>query len=241
MQTVVGAWPITEERLLDYVLKAAREAKARTTWTEPDERYEAALGDLVRSVVRPGEVHSLISRWVAELDEPAAAADLAAKLVQLTLPGVPDVYQGCDAVSRSLVDPDNRRSVDYAARRERLRMLDEGDVARDLGDRKLLVTSRVLRLRRERPDLFGASSGYGRLDTGTSHALAYLRGDDLLTIVTRWPLTLTLQGGWAGSGLRLPAGRWHDVLTDREPLSADVLYADLFADLPVALLAREAP
>ena len=138
MQTVVGAWPITEERLLDYVLKAAREAKAQTTWTAPDERYEAALGDLVRSVVRPGELHSLISRWVADLDEPAAANDLAAKLVQLTLPGVPDVYQGCDAVSRSLVDPDNRRPVDYAARRERLRMLDDGDAARDLGDRKLL-------------------------------------------------------------------------------------------------------
>jgi (1->4)-alpha-D-glucan 1-alpha-D-glucosylmutase len=241
MQTAVGAWPITEERLLRYVEKAAREAKAKTTWAEPDEGYETALADLARAVLEPGRLHDLLSRWTGDLDDAAGAADLAAKLMQLTLPGVPDVYQGCEAVSRSLVDPDNRRPVDYAARRDRLRAMDEGDRATDLADRKLLVTSRVLRLRRRRPDLFGKSAGYGRLDTGTPHALAFMRGNDLLTIVTRWPRTLERRGGWAEERLTLPPGRWRDLLCDIDGdiVGDDVSYAVLFADLPVALLVRE--
>jgi (1->4)-alpha-D-glucan 1-alpha-D-glucosylmutase len=240
MQTLVGAWPITEDRLLGYVEKAAREAKARTTWTEPDAEYEAALAELARVVLRPGQVHDLVWRWAADLDEPAGVADVSAKLIQLTLPGVPDVYQGSDAVSRSLVDPDNRRPVDYSVRRERLRVMDEGDAPTDLADRKLLITSRVLRLRRERPDLFDASAGYRRLDTGTPHALAFMRGDSLATIATRWPRTLQRLGGWGGEGLRLRSGRWRDALTGREFAGDGVAFADVFADLPVALLMRTA-
>jgi (1->4)-alpha-D-glucan 1-alpha-D-glucosylmutase len=239
MQTLVGAWPITEDRLLGYVEKAAREAKARTTWTEPDAEYEAALAELARAVLSPGQVHDLVWRWAADLDEPAGVADLAAKLIQLTVPGVPDVYQGLDAVSRSLVDPDNRRPVDYSLRRERLRVMDEGDAPRDLADRKLFVTSRVLRLRLERPDLFDASAGYRRLDASTPHALAFMRGDSLATVVTRWPRTLQRHGGWGGETLDLPPGRWRDALTSREFAGDGIAFADLFADLPVALLARD--
>jgi (1->4)-alpha-D-glucan 1-alpha-D-glucosylmutase len=238
MQTLLGAWPITAERLLAYVEKAAREAKARTTWTEPDVGYEAAFANLAREVLEPGQVHDLVWRWTADLDDPACATDLAAKLMQLTLPGVPDVYQGCDAVSRSLVDPDNRRPVDYARRRERLRLLDEGDAPTDLDDRKLAVTSGVLRLRRERPDLFDASADYRRLDTGTPHALAFMRGDDLATVVTRWPSALGRSGGWAGEKLRLPAAGWQDILTGREIAGDSIAFADLFAELPVALPMR---
>jgi (1->4)-alpha-D-glucan 1-alpha-D-glucosylmutase len=242
MQTAVGAWPVTEERLLRYIEKATREAKAKTTWAEPDEGYGAAVADLARAALEPGPLHDLLSRWTGDLDDAAGAADLAAKLMQLTLPGVPDVYQGCDAVSRSLVDPDNRRPVDYSARRDRLRAIDEGDPVTDLADRKLLVTSRVLRLRRRRPALFGESAGYRRLDTGTPHALAFMRGDDALTAVTRWPWTLERRGGWADERLTLPPGRWRDLLSDREgDIDGDDLsYAVLFADLPVALLIREA-
>jgi (1->4)-alpha-D-glucan 1-alpha-D-glucosylmutase len=150
------------------------------------------------------------------------------------------VYQGCDAVSRSLVDPDNRRPVDYALRRERLRLLDEGDAARNLADRKLRMTSRVLRFRRRRPDLFDASAPYRRLDAGTPHALAFMRGDDVLTTVTRWPRTLERRGGWADERLAPPPGRWRDLLSDREIDGGDISYGLLFADLPVALLVREA-
>jgi (1->4)-alpha-D-glucan 1-alpha-D-glucosylmutase len=239
MQTVVGGWPITEERLLGYVQKAAREAKSRTTWTEPDDAYETALADLAQTLLLPGPVHDTIVRWASELDGPAGDVDLAAKLMQLTLPGVPDVYQGCEAVSRSLVDPDNRRPVDYETRRERLRALDDGDDARNLSDRKLLVTSRALRLRRDRPQLFDESAPYRRLDTGTPHAFAFQRGDDLLTAVTRWPLTLGQRGGWSGEQLAMPRGRWRDVLGDRAFDGRPTAFADVFVDLPVALLVRE--
>jgi (1->4)-alpha-D-glucan 1-alpha-D-glucosylmutase len=238
MQTLVGAWPITEDRLLAYVVKAAREAKTATEWIDPRPGYEASLTELAASLLEPGPLHDAITRWASEVDEAAGATDLAAKLMQLTLPGVPDVYQGSEAVSRSLVDPDNRRPVDYARRRERLRMLDEGDPARDLADRKLLVTSRALRLRRDRPGLFDASATYRRLYSRTPHALAFLRGDDLATVVTRWPRTLEERGGWSDERLTLPAGRWHDVLSDRNA-ATEVAFADLFADLPVALLVRE--
>jgi (1->4)-alpha-D-glucan 1-alpha-D-glucosylmutase len=240
MQTIVGAWPITEERLVGYVEKAAREAKSRTSWTEPDPGYEAALADLARSVLAPGQVHDLVWRWTAEIDEPAAAADLAAKLVQLTVPGVPDVYEGCEAVSRSLVDPDNRRAVDYSVRRERLRAIDEGGAPTDLADRKLLVTSRALRLRRDRPELFAGTAQFRRLDTGTPHALAFMRGAGLATVVTRWPRTLDRVGGWGAERLALPAAGWRDALTDRAVRGPDVAYAALFADLPVAMLVRDA-
>jgi (1->4)-alpha-D-glucan 1-alpha-D-glucosylmutase len=242
MQTLVGAWPITEDRLLGYVEKAAREAKTITGWIDPLPEYEADLKELARTMLQPGPTHDAITRWAADLDEAAGAADLAAKLMQLTMPGVPDVYQGCEAVSRSLVDPDNRRPVDYALRRERLRMLDEGDAPRDLTDRKLLLTSRVLRLRRERPQLFDETAAYQRLDAGTPHAFAFMRGALLATVVTRWPRTLELRGGWADERLRLPSGRWRDALTGREHAGAgaDVAYRALFGQLPVALLVQEA-
>jgi (1->4)-alpha-D-glucan 1-alpha-D-glucosylmutase len=237
MQTVVGAWPITEERLLAYVDKAAREAKRHTTWTDPDSAYEARYAALARACLSPGGLHDQLSRWVGELDGSAETADLATKLVQLTMPGVPDVYQGCEAVGRALVDPDNRRPVDYGVRRERLRSLDEGAPPTDLADRKLLVTSRVLRLRRERPELFGPGASYRRLDTGTTHALAFERGTEVAVVVTRWPLTLERRGGWSDERLTLPPRRWRDVLADRH-IEGVVRFADLFADLPVALLAR---
>jgi (1->4)-alpha-D-glucan 1-alpha-D-glucosylmutase len=241
MQTLVGAWPITEDRLLRYVEKAAREAKAQTSWTDPAPGYEASLKQLATAVLEPGPIHDAVARWTADLEAAAAASDLAAKLIQLTLPGVPDVYQGCEAVSRSLVDPDNRRPVDYARRRDRLRMLDGGDPWRDLSDQKLHVTSYVLRLRRERPELFDESAEYRRLATGTEHALAFMRGADAVTVVSRWPRTLELRGGWADESLALPPGGWRDVLSERAHDGGDdVRFADLLADLPVALLASEA-
>jgi (1->4)-alpha-D-glucan 1-alpha-D-glucosylmutase len=239
MQTLVGAWPITEDRLLGYIEKAAREAKTRTTWTEPSLDYEASLRELARSLLEPGTIHNAITRWVGDLDESAGAASLAARLIQLTVPGVPDVYQGCDGVTRSLVDPDNRRPIDFGLRRERLRLMDEGQAPLDLADRKLLVIARALRLRRDRPDLFDASADYRRLGAGTPHALAFMRGDELITAVTRWPRTLDLRGGWADEALELPPGHWRDTLVDRGLDGGRVRLTKLFATLPVALLTRE--
>ena len=125
-QTLVGAWPISEERLQAYALKAIRESKLYTRWTEPDEAYESAVERFVSGVVTTPEIVAHVESWVEATRLEARANVLGQKLVQLTMPGVPDVYQGTDLVDLSLVDPDNRRAVDYAERRDRLARLDGG-------------------------------------------------------------------------------------------------------------------
>ncbi|NIP80015.1 MAG: malto-oligosyltrehalose synthase, partial [Gemmatimonadetes bacterium] len=124
-QTLVGAWPIGPDRAVAYMRKAAREAKLRTSWTSPDEAYEGALEAFIRTLLA-GPFREELSRFVAPLVAPGRAVSLAQKLVQLTAPGVPDLYQGTELWDLSLVDPDNRRPVDFDARR---RLLDRATAA----------------------------------------------------------------------------------------------------------------
>ena len=163
---------------------------------------------------------------------------LAQKLLALTVPGVPDVYQGCELTDLSLVDPDNRRAVDYAARRGRLAALDGGDEPAGLDDEKLLVVSRALRLRREHPEWFGAGSTYSALDGG-EHVVAFARSEQVVVAARR--LTLG-QGGddLDGADLVLPTGAWRDLLSGREHAAGPVAATEVFASLPVALLVRRA-
>jgi len=174
--------------------------------------------------------------------------------VQLTMPGVPDVYQGCELGGLSLVDPDNRRAVDFDERRLLLAAADEGvlgsGAALSLDAAKLLVTSRALRLRRAHPDWFGGS--YQPLPASgaaAAHAVAFSRGGHAVTVATRLPASLARTGGWRDTALRVPPGRWRDLLTGAEHVttaSAGTLHAgwlrcgDLTAELPVALLVRPA-
>jgi (1->4)-alpha-D-glucan 1-alpha-D-glucosylmutase len=162
---------------------------------------------------------------------------------------VPDVYQGCELVDLSLVDPDNRRDVDFDERRARLSRLDAGEKPADLDDEKLLVTSRVLRVRREHPDWFvGPGSAYLPLPTSTGHAVAFGRGTAgvdgasaqvrAVAVATRLPVALERHGGWSGHTLALPEGAWRDVLTGRTTIGGSVRLAELMADLPVAFLVR---
>ncbi|HXW43138.1 MAG TPA: malto-oligosyltrehalose synthase, partial [Streptosporangiaceae bacterium] len=160
-QTLVGAWPISADRLTCYLRKAMREAKLSTSWTSPDAHYEAAVLDLATAIVTDTELAGQISSFVAAISPDAAVNSLGAKLVQLTMPGVPDVYQGCELAAFSLVDPDNRRPVDYARRRVLLAALDEAGPGSTAGPgnldaAKLHVTSRALRLRRDHPEWFAA-------------------------------------------------------------------------------------
>ncbi|HKD98981.1 MAG TPA: malto-oligosyltrehalose synthase, partial [Micromonosporaceae bacterium] len=162
-QTVVGAWPIERERLHAYALKAAREAAASTAWDDPDEAFEERMRALVDSVYDDPAVRADIDAFVVRLTRPGWSNSLGQKLVQLTMPGVPDVYQGTELWENSLVDPDNRRPVDFEARSALLERLDTGWLppVDPTGAVKLLVTSRALRLRRDRPELF---NGYARVD-----------------------------------------------------------------------------
>ncbi|MEW1955160.1 malto-oligosyltrehalose synthase [Terrabacter sp. NPDC080008] len=246
-QTVVGAWPIDEERLQAYALKAIRESKLYTRWTEPNEAYETAVERFVTGVVTTPEVVRHVESWMAQTAAETRANVLGQKLVQLTMPGVPDVYQGTDVVDLSLVDPDNRRLVDYSLRRDRLARLDGGAAPVDLDDEKLLVTASALRARRKHSESFtGASSTYVPLESTSPHAVAFGRGTgedvELVTVVTRLAGRLHDAGGFGDATVDLPEGRWTDALSGTAvDGGSQRLDALLGHGLPVALLVRVRP
>ena len=242
-QTLVGTWPITASRLEEYLLKAVREAKAHTAWIDGDPDYEAAVTGFAHAVLRDPDIRAHLDAWVHDHHETIRAAVLGQRLVQLTMPGVPDVYQGCEVVTLSLVDPDNRRPVGYEDRATRLARLDEGEPPVDLDDEKLLVVSRALRLRREHPEWFiGETASYAAL-AAPDGVLAFTRGDEsgpavaVVAVQARAGLPST---GWDGHRIPLPEGEWTDLLTDAT-LSAGadgVDLADILHARPVALLRR---
>lgn len=247
LQTAVGAWPIDADRLQAYATKAVREAKQHTTWIDPDDAYEADVSAFVAALTTEPALVDQVERWVARSAPAARTTLLGQKLLQLVLPGVPDVYQGTELVDLSLVDPDNRRPVDYTERRERLARLDAGGSPQDLDDEKLLVTSRALRLRRDHPEWFtGEQATYAAVPASSEHALVVGRGDaagiQVVAVATRLSERLEAGGGWGGETLTLPEGEWVDLLGDR-PVSrgpaGSVLLADLLGALPVALLVRD--
>jgi len=247
-QAAVGAWPISRERLQTYATKAVREAKLRTTWTAPDEGYEAAVARFVDGLTGDAAIADHLSTWLSRTADASRATILGQKLLQLLVPGVPDVYQGSELVDLRLVDPDNRGTIDYAPRRERLAHLDGGGAPRDLDDEKLLVTSRALRLRRDNPQWFtGEQATYAAVPGSSAHVLAVARGDgggpQVAGVVTRLSAGLEAAGGWGETTLDLPTGRWRDVLTGHDAettAGGGVLVRGLLADLPVALLVRDA-
>ena len=244
-QNLIGAWPLSRERAHAYVEKAAREAGTSTTWTNPVQEFEQQLHALVDAAFDDPTTTVEIEAFVARIAPLGWSNSLTQKLLQLTMPGVPDVYQGTELYDFSLVDPDNRRPVDYALRRRLLAELDGGTVPAvdDSGAAKLLVTSRVLRARRDSPELF---SGYTPVEVTGSAAecvVAYDRGsadrDGVVVVATRLPARLAADG-WGDTALQLPNGAWRDLLTGERFVSdvAGVAADVLLARLPVALLVR---
>jgi len=237
-QTIAGAWPIAQERLQRYLVKAAREANGSTSWDAPDEAFESAFADVVRRVFDDPVLRADVEAFAAHITPFGWSNALGQKLVQLTMPGVPDVYQGTELWENSLVDPDNRRPVDFAERRDLLAALDAGtspppvDVS---GAAKLLVVSRALRLRRDRPQLFQRYHAVPATGSAAEHVVAFDRGG-ALTVATRLPVGLAARGGWGDTELKLPGGAWTDALTGR--LVDAVAVGDLLDVYPVALLVR---
>ena len=244
-QTAVGTWPITPDRLKGYLLKAVREAKTHTAWVDGDEDYERAVVALATAVVTEPASVAHIESWVEQTAASARAFSLGQKLLQLTMPGVPDCYQGGELTLLTLVDPDNRGAVDYAERAERLARLDAGEPPRDLDDEKLLITSCALRVRREHPEWFvGTDATYAGIDASSHHAVAFARGDGdgehVVAVATRAAQRLAESGGWGEATLELKPGRWHNVLLGTQVDVEDdgARLADVLGDLPVALLVR---
>ncbi len=246
-QTLVGAWPAGPERVRDYLRKAMREAKTRTSWTTPDPGYESAVLGLADAVLGDPELTAAIAGFVARIAPDARVNSLGAKLVQLTMPGAADIYQGCELVGLSLVDPDNRRPVDYQRRRRLLAALQAGPgqtvlggLAAGLDAEKLLVTSRALWLRRGHPDWFvGGYTPLAAEGEAAEHAVAFSRGEHAVTVATRLPAGLRRRGGWADTALPLPELHWRDVLTGTRHAGLRPLLAELTRLLPVALLIPE--
>ncbi|MGB2572501.1 malto-oligosyltrehalose synthase [Micromonospora citrea] len=237
-QTAVGAWPVERERLHAYAEKAAREASVCTSWADPDLAFEHELHALVDRMYDDPELHAEITAFAAEITPAGWSNSLGQKLVQLAMPGVPDTYQGTELWENSLVDPDNRRPVDFAVRRELLARLDGGlrpAVAAD-GAAKLLVVSRTLRLRRDHPELFTTYRPVPAQGPAGRHALAFDRGG-AVAVATRLPLRLARDGGWRGATLPISGNSVTDVFTGRVYSGSELLLDDLLRTYPVALLA----
>lgn len=234
-QAVVGSWPATPERLHAYAEKAAREASEVTSWWNPDAAFESRMHALVDAAF--AEAEPIVQGFVDEISAYGWSNSLSLKLLQLTGPGAPDVYQGSELWETSLVDPDNRRAVDVDERRALLARIDGGWVPPidETGAAKLLVTSRALRLRRDVPALFLQYTPMTIVGAAADHALAFDRGG-VVTVATRLPVGLARRGGWDTEAVMVPPGGWRDILTDRRFEGPQVPLRELLADYPVALL-----
>jgi (1->4)-alpha-D-glucan 1-alpha-D-glucosylmutase len=224
LQTLVGCWPIERERLEAYVVKALREAKLRSSWVDPDDAYEAHARRFASGLVdRPPAGFEDFARRVAAEGRRAALGQL---LLKLTCPGVPDVYQGDELEALSLVDPDNRRPVDFEARRAALARLQAGELPRDFGERKLDLIRRALALRARRPAAF--EGAYEPVPVGGG-VCAYLRGEEVLAVV---PVR-----AYDDASVTV-TGRWRSVLDAREHDLSGERVTELVGDWQVALLER---
>jgi (1->4)-alpha-D-glucan 1-alpha-D-glucosylmutase len=255
-QTMIGLGPSRDAgRLHAYLVKASREAGLRTSWTDPDAGFEDTLGDWVDGLLADEGLVAELDALAADANEIAMVASLAQTLLRATSPGVPDTYQGTELWEDNLVDPDNRRPVDFTRRAELLAQLDAGTDpaalwdARHDGRVKLWVLSRALRARRVHPDAaFGAYQPLAVSGRWADHLVAYARtggGQTLVTLAPRLPgavmgpeLRPPLGEAWGDTTVALPAGGpWRDALSGRGHPSGDaVAAADALAVLPVVLL-----
>jgi (1->4)-alpha-D-glucan 1-alpha-D-glucosylmutase len=241
-QTMVGTWPITAERLSTYLRKAARESKLQTTWTAISEEYETAIEFFTRRVLQDQRLMADFQAFVDRLLPRAREASLAQMLLKLTAPGVPDIYQGNELWDHSLVDPDNRRAVDFEQRRRLLAhvaTLDASQVdphAED-GLPKLWLLRHALRLRARRPACFGARGSYTPLYvTGTyaDRVVAFARGGQVVTVVPRRFFEPT--GEWQDTTVTLPEGRFRNLFAGDQVVEGAVSLQELQDAFPVALL-----
>jgi (1->4)-alpha-D-glucan 1-alpha-D-glucosylmutase len=243
-QTLVGAWPIDLERICAYMEKAVKEAKVHTSWTAPNNAYERGLADFIAAVLADRTFCTDLENFVADLVAPGRINSLAQTLIKLTAPGVPDIYQGTELWDLSLVDPDNRRPVDFALRRRLLSQLpqmspEEILTGMDKGLPKLWVIRQALHLRRTLPEFFGPRADYCPLyATGqkADHLVAFFRGQDVISLAPR--LVMGLDNDWDDTILELPSGKWHNVLTGDEADGGAVRLQELLRRFPVGLLMK---
>ncbi len=244
-QTLVGAWPIGTDRLIPYMEKSSREAKSHTSWTEPNASYERTLKDFVENLMSDSAFLADLTSFIEPLVKPGHINSLSQTLIKLTSPGIPDIYQGCDLWDRSLVDPDNRRPVDFGARRGLLSLLDKPVPEEilnqmDSGLPKLWVTRECLKLRKRLPEAFGEKGAYEPIRFNgpkSGFAFGFIRDGRVATIVPR--LVLKRGDDWEGTLAGLPPGRWDNVFTAEEFTGPEVPVDGLLKSFPLALLVKQ--
>ena len=236
LQTIIGAWPIDVDRASAYLAKASKEAKLRTSWMAPDPTYDAALDSFVRASLSDDAAISEIEAFVASFIDEARRAALIQVVLELTAPGIPDMYQGSELWDLSLVDPDNRRPVDYDVRRRLLEKVakidaDEAWAQRADGVPKLWLVQRLLALRARRASSFAPGSTYEAI---SAHAedrgavLAFVRGGAVAVVA--------VIGVGGSAEIQLPPGDWTGL--DDRTHSGRVAVADLQMPFGVAVLER---
>ncbi len=189
-QTLVGAWPIESERVAAYLQKAMREAKEKTSWLDVDEAYENAVQTFAKSLLADADVKRELDGMRERIGAAGEQNALAQKLMTLTAPGIPDLYQGSERWYFALTDPDNRRPVDYSRP----------------DDAKTTLVRKALAVRRDLPECFDERGGYEPMFTDQPRIIAYRRGERVLVIAQRLRMTaLDVE-------LRLPPGTWMDAI-----------------------------
>jgi (1->4)-alpha-D-glucan 1-alpha-D-glucosylmutase len=244
-QTLIGAWPLSVERALAYMVKAACEAKQHTRWSHRNAAYETALRDFITSVLADSNFRRDLEAFVGPLVDPGYVNALSQTLIKLTAPGVPDCYQGTELWDDSLVDPDNRRPVDFEIRRHLLEevkpmLAEEVWRRRATGLPKLWLIRKVLELRSRQPALFSREAGYQPVaarGAKAQHMVAFRRGENLITVIPR--LVARLNNDWADTAIDLPSGSWQNELTGESMPPGAVPLAEILRRFPVALLIRK--
>ncbi|MDQ3827257.1 MAG: malto-oligosyltrehalose synthase, partial [Actinomycetota bacterium] len=202
----------------------------------PDEAFEAAMHAVADAALNDPRLHSAVATAADRIISAGWSNSLSAVLLQLAMPGVPDTYQGGELWDLSLVDPDNRRPVDFTARADLLAQIDQGwlpDIDAS-GAAKLLAVSRTLRARRDQPERFTGYSPLRATGPAASHAVAFAR-NGVIAVTTRLPIGLATRGGWGETVLPLPEGAWTDAFTG-VVASGKVPLAELLSRYPIALL-----
>lgn len=246
LQNLIGAWPIGPERMIQYMTKALREGKLHSSWHAPNEAYELAVARYLHSIYENEELLENIDSFVGSLADATYCNSLSQTALKLFCPGVPDIYQGTELWDFSLVDPDNRRPVDYARRRQLLENLlrDEPRLLweeRQSGAIKLHFIVQGLLLRQRRASSFGATGTYRPLTAHGRRAdrvIGFQRGHDVAVYVARW--WLKFGDDFRDTTLELPPGSWTNVFTGERDLSGQLPAADVLAGLPAAALEMSA-
>jgi (1->4)-alpha-D-glucan 1-alpha-D-glucosylmutase len=249
-QTLVGAWPISFDRLYNYLDKAVCESKQHTSWAQRNPEYDDVLRAFIKDTFNDAEFIADLENFLQSLVIPGYINTLSQTLLKLTTPGIPDVYQGTELWDNSLVDPDNRRVVDFDLRRNllnELKTLPIDDICRryEEGLPKLWLIRQTLGLRAKNPEIFDRNGFYEPLlaqGSKAEHIIAYSRSGSVVVVVPRLIMGLQTEfsqsQNWGDTTLNLPVGQWRNQFTD-EVVTETISIIDLFKHFPVALLVRE--